>query len=133
MSSLKSLTIINLILVLALGAYVFFPASKRRSAYILNDEVFNQFKGKQELERKLSALKKKNEATSDSLINLLSITKDMEVRNINTAIATYTVDIWKRINQYVPDYGKEHNYDFIFGASGNGGLCMREINYTFPS
>ena len=34
----------------------------------------------------------------------------------------YTADIWKRINHYVSDYGKTEGYDFIFGATGDGGL-----------
>jgi len=34
----------------------------------------------------------------------------------------YSDQIWKQINQYVGDYGKEHSYTYIFGADGSGGM-----------
>ncbi len=34
----------------------------------------------------------------------------------------YSEQIWKQINQYVKDYGKENGYAYIFGADGSGAL-----------
>ncbi len=34
----------------------------------------------------------------------------------------YDEEIWKQLNQYVNDYGKENEYTYIYGAQGNGSL-----------
>lgn len=34
--------------------------------------------------------------------------------------------IMKQLNVYIKDYGKEHGYNFIFGATGNGTLMYAE-------
>lgn len=36
--------------------------------------------------------------------------------------AQYSEQIWKQINQYVQEYGKEHDYTYIFGAADQGTL-----------
>lgn len=36
----------------------------------------------------------------------------------------YTAAIWKDINQYIAEFGKEKHCDFIFGANGNGNLMF---------
>lgn len=32
----------------------------------------------------------------------------------------YNEQIWKQLNEYVKEYGKEKKYDYIFGAEGSG-------------
>ena len=34
----------------------------------------------------------------------------------------YTNQLWEQINQYVLEFGKEHKFDYIHGANGDGGL-----------
>lgn len=34
----------------------------------------------------------------------------------------YSSQVWKQLNQYVKEYGKEKGYDYIFGADGSGAL-----------
>jgi outer membrane protein len=41
----------------------------------------------------------------------------------------YSQQIWKQINQYVSDYGKENNFSFIYGASGNGAIMYAQDKY----
>jgi outer membrane protein len=36
--------------------------------------------------------------------------------------AQYNEQIWKQLNQYIKDYGKDKGYAFIFGADGTGSL-----------
>ena len=38
----------------------------------------------------------------------------------------YTEQIWKQINQYVKDYGKDKGYTYILGADGTGAVMNAE-------
>jgi outer membrane protein len=132
---LKYLPVVNLILVLAIGVYVLFYFEPQKKAYVINQRVFDEFKGKQELEEKLIQLKNSHKITLDSmmteiqqrpgsreLLNQYQQTlKIFEIQQQELS-NSYTADIWKRINQYVSEYGKSAGYDFIFGATGDGGL-----------
>lgn len=45
----------------------------------------------------------------------------------NQAMTTqYTEQIWKQINQYVKDYGKEKGYTYVLGADGTGAVMYAE-------
>jgi outer membrane protein len=125
------LLIINLLLVAGVAVYV--TVTREKKAYILNQQVFNEFKGKQELELQLSALQKTHKAWLDSvsariqngdnaLINVYQENAANFQLEENELSEKYTADIWQKINEYIAAYGKEKGYDFIFGASGNGSL-----------
>lgn len=125
------LLVINLLLVAGIAVYV--AVTREKKAYILNQQVFNEFKGKQELENQLSALQKTHKTWLDSVSariqngdNALIKTYQENAANFqleeNELSEKYTADIWKQINLYIADFGKEKGYDFIFGASGNGSL-----------
>ncbi len=42
----------------------------------------------------------------------------------------YDAQILERLTQYVIEYGKNNNYDIIFGADGNGSLMFAKDNYN---
>jgi outer membrane protein len=119
---------------LAIVGYVSFFKAKDRTAFILNQKVFNAFLGKQELEKRLKQLQLRNNKSIDSLSILIqqepeSSRVTMYQENIRLIklneqqlSETYTAEIWKQINSYLDAYGKEMGYDFIFGAVGNGSL-----------
>jgi outer membrane protein len=126
------LLVVNLVLVLALGAFVFFRQSSVKNGFVLNQRVFEEFAGKGDLEKQLTDLQNSQRSKLDSLRQLavenpklleqydqLATTFQLREQELSQQ---YTSDIWKRINEYVSDYGKEHGYSFIFGASGNGNL-----------
>jgi outer membrane protein len=132
---LKYLPVVNLILVLSIGVYVIFFFEPEKKAYVINQRVFDEFKGKQELEAKLVQLKGTHKTILDSMMTVIQRKPDS--RELMTQYqqtmrtfeeqqqelsTSYTADIWKRINQYVSEYGKTAGYDFIFGATGDGGL-----------
>lgn len=132
---LRYLPVFNLTLLIGLGVYVFFNANPDKKAYVVNQRVFDEFKGKQELEAKLGALKSKHKSALDSMaegIQKQAASREQLAQYQETLrtfefeqqelSSRYTADIWKRINQYVSDYGKTEGYDFIFGATGDGGL-----------
>lgn len=34
----------------------------------------------------------------------------------------YNEQIWKQLNQYIEDYGRDNGYDYLLGASGQGAI-----------
>jgi outer membrane protein len=141
------LPIINLVLILGLASYVLFSDRSEKKAYVLNQRVFDEFTGKKELEDKLRSLRSSHKRILDSLAVSIRSQKN-NAQGIGQYQATltqfeaqqqevsdrYTSDIWKRINQYITDYGKENDYTFIFGATGDGGLMFADdaVNITDP-
>jgi outer membrane protein len=127
------LAIINFLLIGGVILYLFFlrPVESKKG-YILNQQVFNEFNGKRELEKKLNTLKEQHKVWLDSVAAQLNQNSDLaKIYEANAAnlqlqeqelTEKYTADIWKLINQYLAEYGKEKGYDFIFGASGDGSL-----------
>ena len=125
------LPLFNLAAVLILTGLLSYTMVREKSAFIINQQLFNAFEGKIELENRLKYLEEANKKTLDSLLRLPADGNNMflyeeERRKLDLKVqelsAKYTADIWKRINEYVSAYGEEHGYDFIFGASGDGSL-----------
>lgn len=122
---------IVLVTVVGLSLYSFFGKNHGKTAFVFNQSVFGGFKGKIELEEKLSTLKAESAKKLDSLSRLpinegTMVIYQEEKRKLelmaNELSQKYTADVWKRINEYVSAYGEEHGYDFIFGATGDGNL-----------
>ncbi len=107
---------------------------EKKVAFILNQKVFNEFDGKKELEKKLSKIREANKSVIDSLNNLIQHTSNYGVIQMcNSSISDiqfaeqelsekYTSDLWNTINAGIKEFGEQKEYDFIFGATGNGGL-----------
>jgi outer membrane protein len=113
--------------------YTYFLNKKEKAAYFYNQKVFTQFAGKQFLEGKLKAETEIHKQYLDSVMMLIqSGRKDLatlyqgSAQNFSTAEAEltekYNSDIWKFINESVQEYGAKNDYDFIFGATGDGSL-----------
>ncbi|MCK6648971.1 MAG: OmpH family outer membrane protein [Bacteroidia bacterium] len=127
-------------------------------AYIKNAELYNEFSLKKELENKLIKVKNQRKAILDSLyLPLKILSNELEVNGKNISSQSvlnfnkmkevylnkqkefeednlrltdeYSQQIWKQINQYVSDYGKEHGYSMIYGASGDGTLMYADEKY----
>lgn len=134
--------VLNLLLLTVLSVYLLYDRQNSRKGYVMNQQVFDEFNGKKELEIKLNQVKSVNKKRLDSLAVLIA----KEKNNNGLAVtyqdllrtsqlqeqelsAKYTADIWKYINQNLAAFGKEEGYDFIFGASGDGGLMYaNEVN-----
>jgi outer membrane protein len=123
--------LISIILIVALGIYLF-TRPQHKAAYILNQKVFNAFEGKKELETKLRKVQDRQKHWLDSVRVLVEQRNDLMAfyRETEANFSSereelteqYTAETWKRINQYVTEYGKKNDYDFIFGAAGDGNL-----------
>jgi outer membrane protein len=135
---IRVLVFINLVLVLAIGFYCFFDRPKKQIVYVMNNEVFAGFNGKQLLEDKLNKVRADNKKVLDSLIVMVQRSNKPEVAdyyrakeetfrmNEQSLSEQYTADIWKRINAYLLDFGKEKGYEYILGASGNGTIMYAD-------
>jgi outer membrane protein len=130
----NALPIINTVLLLALAAYIFFkPTPSGKNAYVMNQRVFSEFKGKIELETKLNQVREQHKKNLDSLGATAPLKQQdafyqdqaQQFAMQEQALSErYTADIWKRINESVAEYGKKKGYDFIFGASGDGSIMF---------
>ncbi|MBL7845559.1 MAG: OmpH family outer membrane protein [Cyclobacteriaceae bacterium] len=140
---IKSILISLAITVAGILTYHYFLTKRTRIAFIHNQTVFEEFKGKLELEEKINTERKKNKKLIDSL-QLLVAGGRTELKDIldertytlnlqqEERSARYTADIWRFINESIAAYGKENNYDYILGATGNGSLMFAnpEVNIT---
>ncbi|MEQ6118627.1 OmpH family outer membrane protein [Reichenbachiella sp. MALMAid0571] len=116
------------------GGYV---NTSQKTAYVNNQLLFDGFHGKVELENELLLLKNKNKEILDSLKRLSfeghlpekeelirAFYKQQEsfARQEIELSELYTSRIWKRLNEYVGEYGVMNDYDFILGTYGEGNL-----------
>ena len=157
MKSYKTLTIIAFLIMASITLYAFYSNKPSKVAYIKNVEVYNEFGLKKELEAKITTVKNKRKSILDSLMLQLKmysaqiennngraknelrlfqiqkqdyLQKEKEFDEDNQRLAgQYSQQIWKQINQYVADFGKENNYSFIYGASGDGTIMFAQDKY----
>lgn len=137
------LNIILIVLVSILSALLFIQGrDNSRFAYIRNDQVFDKFEGKKDLERILNLNINKQNNLLDSLkqeIDLLTLRNKSEsliyakrqllrkfeeefMDNNEKDRTNYIQQTWNQINEYIKEYGVQRKYDYIFGATGNGSL-----------
>jgi outer membrane protein len=151
-STIKFITVKNLTMFSLLLLGVSCTNKESEVRYIITSKVFNDFKGTKELERKLQALQQKQKYILDSLAleikSLESLSKNEEAvqkrRDVFNQLSSeftqsnqeqqqqFTEGIWKQINQYVADYGKEKNIKLIMGANGTGSIMYADssLNVT---
>ena len=125
------LVLMVFILVSWVGFYIWL---KQKTGFILNQRVFEEFKGTKILQEKITRKKQENAALLDSLSKEVArrpsteifqkyqLAKENLLLQEQQLTEQYTAEVWTRINRYISTYGKERGYDFILGASGNGSL-----------
>ncbi len=136
---------IILLVLLAMGIYSL--SQKEKNVYLDTAEVFNGFKLQKELRTKLENVQSARQAILDSIqlrLTAISSSSDFDPQNPGEEFFSlrglyqqrqkqfeednqrlsneYDRQIWNQLNQYVKDYGKEHNYTIIFGANGQGNI-----------
>ena len=126
------LSVANTLLIVAAVIYFGF-FGKEKTAFFYNQKVFNEFKGKVELEEKLEQQRVSDKKLLDSLASLISAGRtDLKslydernqgiYYNDQQMTAKYTEDIWRYINEGVKEYAEANGYTYVFGATGDGGL-----------
>ena len=147
MAQLKK--IISPVLIISAISFCLFWSyySSKKIAYVNTVLVYDNFKLKKELESKYKTVELLRQNLLDSIkfkIQYITIKgknlseedrnqindlqrsylykeKEFNANNEETA-QQYSEQIWKQINQFMEDYGKENKYDYIFGASGQGNI-----------
>ena len=143
------ITALVIIIIALVGFNLYSLSTKPKLAFVKNTELFAEFKGKQELEAKFTASGTEQQSMLDTLtMEIAALTnklteapenqklleqkrekerlfmelKNRFLKNNDLQQQQYTESIWKQINQYVLEYGEKHQYDYVFGALGNGSL-----------
>lgn len=126
-------SIINLVAVVALTAYVLTRTQSPMHAFVVNQEVFNNFKGKLELESELGHVRSLHTKALDSVAAFTDLRSEERLREYQSLEGRYlqqekdlsdryTADVWRAINRSIDAFAREKGYDFIYGANGNGSL-----------
>jgi len=146
----KILFIVIPVLLIGLGIF-WLKQNSKKIGYVNNSFIYDGFKLKKELETKYNnvqlarqnlldsikfkiqyiSLKGKQISEDDRIIiNDLQrsyLTKEKEFNRDNQLTADeYSNQIWKQINQFISDYGKENNFDYILGATGQGSIMYSD-------
>lgn len=135
--------------------------SKSKTAFINTETIYEKFALKQKLEDELKATQSARNILLDSLrfeLDLLALEvqkpekqadsalirnfnalrdyyfqQQQQLQEDNDALAQqYTEQIWTQLNQYIKEYGSENDYEYIFGANGDGALMFANdaVNIT---
>lgn len=117
--------------------------------FITTMKVFDAFRFKKELEKKYQTVQIAKQGYLDSLRLCIEFMEKPEGKQLNEANVNelkkvyllkerqyneenealykdYTERIWKQLNQYVEDYGKENHYKYILGANGQGNIMYAD-------
>lgn len=128
--------------IIATALYSF--KSAKKIAYLDTGEVFKNFAMTKKMDEEVKAVEAAKKKMMDSLITQLKQVQSgvlkvsdnelemmkagyLEKRSqlasdLNKVRESAMEKIWKQINQYVSEYGKENHYDVILGANGQGSL-----------
>jgi outer membrane protein len=132
-----------------------------KTAYINTETVYNNFELKKKLEAQLKETQTVRQVLLDSLrfqIEVLSLELEREDRKNDPALMSqfnsmresyyarqqefdesntllaekYTGEVWSQLNTYIAEYGAEEEFEYIFGASGDGSLMYADdaVNIT---
>lgn len=135
------------LLALAISLFNFNKSNKsNQTGYVLLNDIYEGFEMSKETKKKISAVEIKRNMMLDSLklevykaeksgskefeyAKQYYFFKQQEFEKSNQQIQEqFDEQIWKQINQYVTEYGKENNYQYIFGANGNGSIMYVSQN-----
>ena len=155
----KGISIIAIVLSIASIFLVFYTKNVEDSVYVDMGRIYGEFTLTTQLESEYEVVFKARKRIIDSLIedlkmkaeqvqsqkekNVEQLTlyarqeqaamfKKQEFEKDNDLLKAQMTDkIWKRLNQYISDYGDKNKYTFIFGANGQGNIMyankMRNI------
>lgn len=124
-----------------------------QTAFVDNQQLFDAFQGRKELENKLQQESNVQKAELDSLkLQIQALQQQASVdetirqrlnkmaqqyQRMNQEYQShyqqksqeYTEAIWKQISQYTLDYGQSRGYDYVFGIAGQGSLMYGKPQY----
>ncbi len=146
-------------LLVSLSTFYMFFRNNHKIGFVLISDVYNEFDLKKEMETKYNATRSARKKILDSLQIDLSVLSNRLKNKIekegdkelferkrieynqkaqlfdedNTAVSRqFDEQIIKQLNQYIADFGKEKNYDIIYGNTTNGSIMYGtdQLNIT---
>ena len=148
-SKLKNISIYLLPLLAIVFSIAWSSYKSVKIGYVNTALLYDGFKLKKELETKYKSVEvtrqnlldsikfkiqhlsiKGNDLTDNDKITINELQRSYLIkekefdRDNELTAAQYSDQIWKQINQFMSDYGKENNYDYIFGATGQGNIMF---------
>jgi outer membrane protein len=149
-----ALAIISVILLATVSIQVYMYLKAPKAAYVDTLRLYESFSMRQELQGELDKTSGARKKILDSLsLNIKWLKAELETNNYkkpggmeqyskmmeeyrlkqeqfekeNTLMAQkYTEQVWTQINQYMKDYGQMKNYQYIYGANGQGNLMYAD-------
>ncbi len=131
-------TLLNKVLILAIASITLSSCNQKKIGYVDIFKLVSEFElqkeyseqAKREIEKQKSMIDSvvfaeqlRDPASSEKLKNELYTTLYRETEKTNKEIESM---IWKRLNPYINDYGKEKGYEFIHGANGTGNVLYAD-------
>jgi Skp family chaperone for outer membrane proteins len=145
---MKLFSIINFTLIIGASTFFWFSkAGDKKIVYLNNAELINSFKLKKELEQDLNNLEANKKMILDSLLTEIKILGDknpeesaklkniyMEKRSLfsnelDRAKRSSHEKIANQINEYVAEYGKDNEIDYILGATSDANIWYSKETY----
>jgi len=129
---------INIRLLLLLSLFIASCAKQQKTGYVDMFKLVSEFELQKEYSEQarrdldgakafadsmIYAEKLRDPARSESLRNSLYAELSRKTEARNKEIETM---IWKRLNPYLTDYGKEKGYTYIYGANGTGNVLYAD-------
>lgn len=131
-----------------IGYLILGKSQKDKVVYVDNLELFAGFRMKAELEKKYTEVESLRKAILDSIYIEIKIKAELKDASASESLtmlkkeflmkkelfdkenaetmANYNTQIWNQLNEYTKQYGKEHGYEFILGANGQGVLMYAD-------
>lgn len=157
-SSISNKTFPLIILVVSITfCFLYVHFTKPKYGYVVIQDVFNEFKLKKELQKKLELVKNSRQKIVDSLrIDLTILSKKIQTNIASTdekdlferkklefnqkmqmfeednAVMTkqYDQEIITQLNQYIKDYGEKNKFDMILGNNSDGSLMYGKESFN---
>lgn len=149
--------VISLMLVAGVWLLPGFFLKREKLCYVNNEQLFNEFGMKLELEGQLRKAELSGKARLDSLKmdldrldrglrSMTKPTKEMavhyeqlvgEIQYLESDLlhqneelaAKMNTQIWNQLNQYIKEFAEEHQIDILFGTTAQGNLMFAASGY----
>ncbi len=135
-------TLLSRTLVIISATVILSSCESKKTAYVDLYKLVNEFELQKEYSDEAKRDMNKEKTMVDSIIISEKIKNPANYENIRNELyaALYKKTeeknkeiesmIWKRLNPYINDFGKEKGYSFIYGANGTGTMLYADEKYN---
>ena len=123
---------------LVLSVIALSSCSQKKTAYVDVFKLVNEFELQKEYTEEAKREMNRSKSMTDSVLYAEKIRNPQGVEQLRNQLYTelyrktdertkqIEAMIWKRLNPYLIDYGKEHGYQYIYGANGTGNVLYAD-------